>query len=412
MNINKLTLGLAAVGAVSLASVSQADEAKLVPLMTDVSSTTLSGYVDTSAIYRPGTGSDAAGVGRVFDVTGPGGSKQDGFNLNVVSLTLDKPLDEGKWSAGYHVQTLIGPDAATHATGLMNDPNGEVALNEAYVSLRAPIGNGLDIKMGQFAKLVGYETFDSYLNPNYSRSYGYYLEPSSHVGATAKYTVASWLSVEGGAANSYGYVDARAADESVKTYLGKVVLTAPDSMGPLKDSTLTLAYTGGAPNYGGIGTPQEHIEDYYVGAKIMTPIKELTVGAAFDYQDSQGPLFARTLAGYVTYEVTPNFKLGGRADWAEGNTSEFINTANIAAIGTPAATALAAAWANPSSQVNLLGLTLTGDYSLWANVTTRAEVRWDHSIGGGTAGDPFNNANPTALQHNELTLALNVIYKF
>jgi len=404
MNINKLTMGLVAVGAVSMASVAQADEAKLVPLMTDVSSTTLSGYVDTSAIYRPGTGFDAAGVGRQFDVNGPTTSKQDGFNLNVVSLTLNKALDEGKWSAGYHVQTLIGPDAATHGTGLLGNPGGEVALNEAYVALRAPIGNGLDLKVGQFAKLVGFETFDSYNNPNYSRSYGYYLEPASHVGATASYVFAPWLSVVGGVANSYGAVDAKAQAETAKTYLGEIVLTAPDSMGSFKGSTLTLAYSGGAPN-NAFGVSQEHVENYYAGASINTPIKELTVGAAYDYKDG-GETFAHTLAGYLTYAVSDNFRVSGRADWAEGNTSQFINTAFIPGTGPEAA------WGLASSQVDLLGLTLTADYSLWANVVTRAEVRWDHSLAGGAAGNPFNNGNPTALQHNELTLALNVIYKF
>ncbi len=49
MKFNKWTLGLAAVGAVSMASAVRADEApKLVPLNTALSSTVISGYVDVA----------------------------------------------------------------------------------------------------------------------------------------------------------------------------------------------------------------------------------------------------------------------------------------------------------------------------------------------------------------------------
>ena len=91
MKFNKWTVGLAAGGVVSLASVVQADEAQkpMSQVMTAVSSTTLSGYVDTSAIWKVGTG-DANLPGRQYD----GPTKLDGFNLNVVGLTLEKPLSE------------------------------------------------------------------------------------------------------------------------------------------------------------------------------------------------------------------------------------------------------------------------------------------------------------------------------
>ena len=51
MKINQWTLGLAAVGVVSLASAVNAEEAKMNALQTALSSTTISGYVDTSIEY-------------------------------------------------------------------------------------------------------------------------------------------------------------------------------------------------------------------------------------------------------------------------------------------------------------------------------------------------------------------------
>jgi hypothetical protein len=53
--VNKWTLGLAAVGLVSLPAVVQAEE-KPNQLLTALSSTTISGYVNTSAHWVPGTG--------------------------------------------------------------------------------------------------------------------------------------------------------------------------------------------------------------------------------------------------------------------------------------------------------------------------------------------------------------------
>src|SRR5437773_6798748 len=123
MKFNKWTLALAAGGVVSLGSIAQAEEKPMSQVMTAVSSTTLSGYIDTSAIWKFGTG-NANMPGRVYD----GPDVQDGFNMNVVSLTLDKPLDEGQWSAGYHVQLLLGPGATKRGTGSLIGGGGDLSF--------------------------------------------------------------------------------------------------------------------------------------------------------------------------------------------------------------------------------------------------------------------------------------------
>jgi len=381
MNINKWTLGLAAVGLVSLTSANA--EEKLVPVMTALSSTTLSGYVSTSAIWRPGN--NMVSPGRLYDGTQyNGGTKQDGFNLDVVSLTLDKPLDEGQWSAGYHVQTLIGPDATGRGTGILTaHGENDIALNEAYVALRVPVGNGIDLKMGQFGTFVGYEAFDYYKNPNYSRSYGFWLEPSAHVGVTASYVFNEVVSAMVGVGNSFStWINSRAAKQSDKYYLAMVTLTAPESTGFLKGSTLSLGYQNGAPN-GGVG----HNVNYYAGGSLATPITGLSVGAAFDYAHygGFGDINGKTVALYLSFQATEKLKLNTRAEWAEGGSGIFGTTFTGA------------------DRDELGAITFTADYALWQNVVTRGEVRWDHDLtGSGLIGG----------QKNSLTAALNVIYKF
>ena len=89
MKFNKWTLGLAAVGAVSMASAVSADEApKLVPLETAVSSTVISGYVDVAAQYNTGDPSSKNSTAVFNQPFGLNGGKVDMISVNDVNITL------------------------------------------------------------------------------------------------------------------------------------------------------------------------------------------------------------------------------------------------------------------------------------------------------------------------------------
>src|SRR5580765_8357464 len=106
MKLDQWTVGLAAFGLISLASVARAEE-KPNSVLTALSSTSISGYVDTSAQWNLGTGN-----AHLPDYKFGGESKADGFNLNVVQLRIEKPIDnETTWGAGYRVDLWLGPDA-------------------------------------------------------------------------------------------------------------------------------------------------------------------------------------------------------------------------------------------------------------------------------------------------------------
>src|SRR5262249_19749686 len=145
MKYNKWTVALAAAGVVSLASAARAEE-RVNSVMTALSSTSLSGYVDTSAQWNFGTGN-----AHLPDYKFGGSSKADGFNLNVVQLRIEKPLSEEEWAAGYRVDLWAGPDANVLGTQSVNAIGGsDFAIRQAYVALRAPFQNGLDFKVGVF----------------------------------------------------------------------------------------------------------------------------------------------------------------------------------------------------------------------------------------------------------------------
>jgi len=415
MKFNRWTLGLAAVGAVSLASAARADEAKpSASVLTSLSATTLSGYIDTTAAWKLGTG-DVSMPGRVYDGSSVGTSpyNHDGFNLNVVSLTLDKPLEEGQWSAGYHVQLLLGPGADKRGTGLLQ-PTGarnSLAFNEAYISLRVPIGNGIEFHVGQFGTYNGYEAYDTYKNPNFSRSYGFDIESSAHTGVSASYQITSALSVQAAVADAGGFnnqVDAEGTQESRKAYLTFLTLTAPDSWGWLKGGTLSGGYTV-ADQKEGLYTTSSRQGNLYAGASIPTPITGLAFGLAYDYTYGSAfkESYANAIALYTSYQVTEKFKVNNRIDYARGSNGSLGGVGKVADNG-------AFGYISKGDHEELLSETLTADYSLWKNVISRAEFRWDHSLTGeaiyGGTLTPLGGV--VGLDKNSYELTANIIYQF
>ena len=396
MKINKWTLGLAALGLVSIPSALQAEE-KLSPLQTALSSTVISGYISTSMHWNPGTDNSAPPAYSFNEQ-----SKQDGFNLNVVDITIEKPLDEGTWSAGYKVELWIGPDAvgfnsATNAAG------GDLAIKQAYVSLRVPVGNGLDLKVGTFDTIIGYEVANAGSNPNYSRSYGYTMEPTQHNGILGSYQVNKTIGLTAGVANTKnsGLSTPRATTaESFKSYMGAITLTAPDSFGFAAGSSLSFGIVTGedAAALNGIATsatssPLNAIAtSYYIGGTFNTPVKGLKVGTSYDYGHIPVQALAlerasaEAFALYVSYQASEKLTLHARGEYFRTNPPTLD--------------------AGPDNQV--LAITGTVQYNLWANVISRLEIRWDHSTAG-SAGQPhpFNDSDK-----NAFLVAANIIYKF
>jgi len=373
MKINQWTMGLAAVGIVSLASAVQAEES-MNAVQTALSGTTISGYVDTSLQWDNGDDYANFGGSIPFQNAGVTGDKTDGFNLNVVKLSLEKAMDESEWASGYKVDLLFGPDAVRYNPSINGDSDQDVGIKQAYVALRTPVGNGIDWKMGVFDTIVGYEVFESGSNPNFTRSYGYAIEPTQHTGLLGTYRISDTIAVAGGVANTeYNGINDRDNNASDKTWLGSVAVTAPEDMGFLSGSTLYAgAVLGSGSNANG---PTANTQDnYYVGATLNTPVTGLKAGVALDSvnADANSALGedAWSLAVYASFQASEKLSLHGRAEKIDfsGGTGD------------------------------ILGLTATAQYDLWANVISRAEVRYDDQDG--------------ANGQDALGAFLNVIYVF
>ncbi len=404
MHYHRWTLALLGLGFVSLPSLGRADE-KPSPVLTALSATTISGYVDTSAQWNVGTG-DANVPNYVFG--GPG--KADGFNLNVVKLSIEKPIvPEDVWAAGYKVDLLFGPDAnafASQSTGITAD----FAVKQAYVALHAPVGNGLDFKLGVWDSIMGYEVFESINNPNVTRSYGWTMEPVSHTGLQATYQLTEALSATAAIADTFGTtINGRPflgggttvppsgegpKAESYKAYMVSMTFTAPTNWGVLSGSTLSGSVMNGfnatSPARG--YTPADQTS-WYIGGTINTPLTGLKLGVAYDYAGvSEQPLtghksgYANAIGLYGLYQLTEKLSLNGRAEYVSASLP---------------ATFLAR---------KVFEVTGTLQYDLWKNVLTRLELRWDHAADGST---PYGGTIVGAgTEHNSVILLADVAYKF
>jgi hypothetical protein len=355
-------------------------------------------------------------------------SKANGFNLNVIDLALDKPEDEGPWAAGYHVEMWFGPDATTLGTSGQNNllaNNGlsgygsDYAIRQAYITLRTPIGNGIDWKLGVFDTIIGYESTSSPLNPNYTHSYGYSMEPTTHTGLTATYKFCDALSVTAGIADSKGPIindhtpqqvggavgtipgaATSGQADSFKTYMGSITLTAPQSWGWASGATLSGGVINGVYSDTSIqsnvsGGANDASTSWYVGGTLPTPSSNLKVGASFDYQTAYGSGNPWALAGYVNLQATPKLSLNGRVEWAKNYLSS-----------------VAGLLPSSDSENNAIAFTGTLQYDLWANVLTRLEFRWDHASHDIYGGSLSSGGTSGTMCENAIMVALQAVYRF
>jgi len=417
MKLEKWTIGLAAVGLVTLspAVLAQATAPQLVPVQTALSATTISGYVDTSAVWNPGSG-NANPAPFAFNR-----GKQDGFNVDVADLKIAKAADEEKWSAGYVIELNYGPDA----TAIDGGAGGSAPLRQAYVDLKTPLGNGIDWQLGRWDALLGFESSDAMKNPNWTHTYGKTFEPTEEDGLLGSYAFNSSINFQAGVAdtvatgplNARSIAGAPAPIESKKAFVTMLTLTAPDSWGSFKGSTLNAGFDIGqgytSTGLTGAAIKPHNRSEVYVGATINTPVKDLTFGASWDSIEhaelADAAVFGavadsgyfQAFAGYASYKLTDKLTISGRAEYADG-------------LGLGALTGAGVGTATPNFD-KVLDFTGTVQYDLWANVISRLEIRWDHAADG---TDPFgaNSPAPTATaggtKKNDVLVAANVIYKF
>ena len=351
MKMNKWTMALAAAGVVSLSSVAQAQEAAA-GANALAASTTLSGYVSTSYTLDSGT-------------------TDDGTALDVVDIKLASAQGAGEYATGYTVEFWAGPDASTLGTQ-DSGTGGTVELMQANIDLRLPIGNGLDLKVGQFTTVVGADSSNRSENAFYTHSRAFDTDqPTHHTGVLASYQLTDDASLTVGFVNDTKLADTE-TDSGGTAYLVSFSYTLPDSTGFLGGTELTYARVDGA---GADGSEQDNS---YLGVSIPLPVEGLSYTLAWDNVEyatgADTTLVGHNLSYALNDKTTVNLR------YETGNVNGATNNVD-----------------------GISDISIGVDYQLWENVISRFE--YIEASDDGTSGT-------LGSRDGDESLVFNLIYSF
>ena len=168
-------------------------------------------YVENSYVGNLGrTGRGDVNELRFYD-------HDNSWTFNAAELSVKKDPSE-RYRLGWGVVLTAGIDSQkNHSLGIFRDSDdsspvfrntAKYDLAEAYVSYLVAVGEGLTVKAGKSATLIGYEVYENPKNLNFSRSFLYTLgTPYFHTGLLATYPVTKWFSMSAGFTNGWDNAD-------------------------------------------------------------------------------------------------------------------------------------------------------------------------------------------------------------
>jgi len=382
----------------------------------------LSGYVDAGYSYDF-NGAGAVGTRAATD--GNTSGRGSNFNLNAFKLALEKPLStKNEFSAGFRADLIYGDDASalagTNATGALNPAttsSNNLLLEQAFVQLNAPVGNGINFKVGKFVTPLGYEVIERPANQNIT--YGNLFVntiPLYHTGVLASYKVNDIIDVKGGVVNGANsdqqtgtaFGGAGGGTPNGVGLLGTVNVTAPGGNANIQQGVFIALNSNATSNTGLLATPSEApLWVYDIWGQWKPKFNSnLTLGFNGDFGEGTQYLAGLSnnttfegAAVYAKYQFTKIFSLATRTDWLHTDNGGKFTPDGYAGAN------------------DIYSFTATGSFDVFENTLLRAEYRADYgsegiSAGGGNlpAGAPFGTA-PVSKGPAQL-IDLEIVYSF
>lgn len=342
-----------------------------------------SGYLDATYEFnfnQPDSGMNGL---RVFDYAQP-----NGFELHAAQLAFRRAsAADGDWGkrAGFGVKLLFGDDAQVIAPYPQNlnpiNSRSLVDVQEAYAEYLAPIGSGLDLKLGKFVTSHGAEVIESTANYNVSRSilFGFAI-PFTHTGIRAHYDLSPSFGLNAGIMNGWDNVR---DDNKGKTGELGFNATVNDKLALV--ATLMYGEEGVAP-----ASDARFLADTVITVK---PMEKVTLVLNGDYGTQESAALPGTgdnnakwygLAAYVHYDATDKTGVTLRGEvFRDGNGFR------------------------TGSEMTAWEMTATAAYKLTNNMETRLEYRHDAS-----SADVFDKEGSPASKGNQDTVGVQVLYTF
>jgi hypothetical protein len=339
--------------------------------------TEISGFMEASYLYDVEGSGTRSVIGRTFD------THANQFVVDDFKLALEKPISANptNWVVGYRADLIFGEDAhVIHSSGFDLGTDGD--LEQAFIDVNVPIGNGLKVIVGKTVTLMGVEVIEQVSNPNFSEGNQFlYVENFTQTGVQLMYQWNDKIDTEFVVFNGW---DQLPDNNNALSYMGRI--------GYALDSNTTFAVLGyGGPEQTGITANWREGVELVATSKITD---KFSADAQFDYGTETVPFAGASvnpdwlaLGGWLVYDFTDKIELAFRQDFLrdkDGSRTE-------STLGLPVGTT-----------PELYSSTLTLNLKPVDNFQFRPEIRWDHS-------DKPNTYNG---ERDQFTLGAAVAYLF
>ncbi len=315
------------------------------------------------------------------------------FSLDQFWIWMERGVSEEN-RAGFRVDLAYGKDA-----GLLSGDFGagdgfsgnDFELYQAYIQYLAPIGEGVEMKFGKFATVIGAEVVQSPDNFNITRGHVYNLfQPITHTGVLASAGVGG-LDVSLGFVNETRSFPANDIDRNTD----KAVLW---SIGGGADQ-FSWSFNGahGSSDSGlGFDAPAGDKETILDVILSFSPSENFTTYINADYIDTENSRGADIdgfgIAWASRYAISERTGIAVRAEYVD--IDDFFGG---------------------GSDLSVWGLTGTVDYKLTESLMVRGEVRYDDISDGGDLfvdDDSFGVGLAEFSEEDQVTAGVEVIYTF
>lgn len=367
-------------------------------LLSEVLRLRVNGYTQASYTQNFNRPSNDINELRIFDVN----SNQ--FRANVIQAVVEragKPGSSALDRLGFRVKFNAGQDS-DFIGGLSLNPFAD--FQEFYVQYLAPVGRGLDLQVGQFNALVGYEQVGNPYSPNYSRSWLYLGQPFTTGGISATYEFNQQVAMS---IRAITFINAAQANTHHEPLVETLLMLTPS------ETVRVMLYGLAGPRAVAPGTPGGTLllaggyASWQFGAQTWAVVEAYYANQANSSLVSPGKN-ARWdgVAAYLFHDFTKEWSIRLRGEIFE-DAGGLITCQGTTAYQPKANVCFGATSTEPAPAVaqTLWEMTATLEYRPFPSVKTRLEYRYDKSdhnvfqVGG----------RATSYQP---TLSLDVVYIF
>lgn len=348
-----------------------------------VSGVTVSGFVDTTWNYNFNSPDTLTNRARVFDAAA------DTIDMSAAELVFYKAPTEQE-RVGFRTDLYFGTDSEVIGSAGLGTTDDEFDLEQAYVEMLVPTSNviaganDINLKVGKFVTLAGFEVIESKDNWNISRGllFGYAI-PFTHTGVRGTYVFDNGWDLALGVNNGWDIVDDTNTGKTMEFHFGFNALQLPG------ESTLTIGinhYWG--PEAASNDNTNRNLTD--VIFLYNTPIKPLTLAYNFDYGHEDNLIAENNDGNWMAHGVHAKWTFNDQ--WSLAGRYEFFDDTD----------GLRVISGSPAEYNSLTG---TLEYRPWKNIITRLEYRYDDAN-----RNLFNDR--AGFSDNQSTMAGEVIYYF